>query len=126
MLLPPFGFCCELAAMHLFPSPSIPHSLPLTTPPCLLCLQAVPLVRSWLPAASGWVARAGQILWSSTIMTAGATICKYVTQMIEQHGCGGFVNGHGWMNLGSCAELAQLAMRRYIFAGSWRVLSMCR
>lgn len=28
----------------------------------------------------------GGVLWYAAVMTAGATICKHITQMVEQHG----------------------------------------
>ncbi|KAL4439733.1 hypothetical protein ABPG75_002734 [Micractinium tetrahymenae] len=80
---------------------------------CFAGYEAVSLARSWLPASAaagaaaagappgvaaavaskaaaiaGWAGRSSCVLWYAAVMTAGATICKQVTQMVEQHGLG--------------------------------------
>lgn len=74
-------------------------------------LQAVSLARSWLPASAAagaaaaapaglaaalaaraaalgnWAGRVASVLWYAVVMTAGATVCKHITQTVEQHGC---------------------------------------
>ncbi|KAL4419121.1 hypothetical protein ABPG77_004513 [Micractinium sp. CCAP 211/92] len=95
---------------------------------CFAGWEAVSLARSWLPAGAatgaaaapagaaaalaakaaalaGWAGRAASVLWYAVVMTAGATVCKHITQTVEQHGLG---DGTGLLiALGVAANYAQ-------------------